>query len=167
MLTLLLASTIVDVGFLFVLIGLAAAIVMVARVGSFVKAHLPGMELEIGQVNRAVNHVKPGEPTLIDQVRSIGAKQSLMDEKIDTHVTGSNTEMQAIESELSRHIKDSTNQFGVITGRLDQLHVMLADHLAPLPWDGKVDRRKDKETWEGVDRRIAAAQSSSESETVG
>jgi hypothetical protein len=65
------ASAIVDFGIFLVLAGLAAAIVMVSRVAKAVKATLPGMALEIGQVNRAVNHVGPNEPTMIEQVKEI------------------------------------------------------------------------------------------------
>lgn len=68
-----LSSAIVDLGIFLVLAGLAAAIVMVSRVAKAVKATLPGMALEIGQVNRAVNHVGPNEPTMIEQVKEIRA----------------------------------------------------------------------------------------------
>jgi hypothetical protein len=36
-----------------------------------VRASLPGIHLELGQVNRAVNHVEKNEPTLIQQVKDI------------------------------------------------------------------------------------------------
>ena len=65
------ASTITDLGLaaLMVLVGIAA--IMVARTAKELKATLPGIKFEVGQINRAVNHVKPGEPTLIAQVGEI------------------------------------------------------------------------------------------------
>jgi len=65
------ASTIIDAGIFLVLAGLAVAIIMVARVARLVRASLPGIKVELGQVNRAVNHVGEGEPPLIQQVREI------------------------------------------------------------------------------------------------
>jgi hypothetical protein len=76
------SSGIIDFGIFLVLAGLAAAIVMVARVARMVKAHLPGMQLEIGQVNRAVNRVGDGELTLIEQVREIRSTVKCMSDEM-------------------------------------------------------------------------------------
>lgn len=63
-----LASTITDVGLviLMILVGLSAY--RISRSAKTLNATLPGMKFEIGQINKAVNHVKPGDPTLIEQV---------------------------------------------------------------------------------------------------
>lgn len=79
-----LASVLIDAGIFIVLLGLGVSIIMVARVAKIVKAHLPGMQLEIGQVNRAVNHVAEGEPTLIQQVGHIRSCITAMTEKFDS-----------------------------------------------------------------------------------
>lgn len=76
------ASLIVDLGIFAVLVGLAAAIVMVSRVAKTVKATLPGMALEVGQVNRAVNHIAEGEPTMIEQVKEIRSIVTCMSDEI-------------------------------------------------------------------------------------
>lgn len=84
------ASTIIDIGIFLVLAGLAVAIVMVARVARLVRASLPGIKVELGQVNRAVNHVTDGEPPLIQQVRQIkgcveGLSSTFRDEMSSMH----------------------------------------------------------------------------------
>lgn len=65
------ASAVIDWGIFVVLVGLAIAIILVARVARMVSASLPGIHLELGQVNKAVNHVQDGEAPLIQQVRNI------------------------------------------------------------------------------------------------
>lgn len=150
----LLAGAILDSGFFIVLVGLAIAIVMVARVGSFVRAHLPGMQLEIGQVNQAVNHVSPGEPKLIDQVRAIGSKQVEMDEKFEVQLVDVAENFKRLDQKLTNHMTDENVLIGIVMDHMEVLHNVVAESFKP--WDG-VERRTPLESWDGVEKRIADA----------
>lgn len=103
-----LASAIIDWGIFLVLAGLAAAIVMVARVAKMVKANLPGMKLEIGQVNRAVNHVAPGEPPLIQQVRDIKGLVADMNETVKGRFDKVNERLDRLEATVYKGHGDPT-----------------------------------------------------------
>lgn len=161
MLAALVASTIVDIGFLVVLVGLAVAIVMVARVGSFVRAHIPGMQLEIGQVNKAVNHVSPGEPKLIDQVRIIAKDQKELKDEFGAHIKDA-AEHRGIEREEFRKINEKIEQesekLEIVMTHVGKLHEIVAERQGP--WDG-TERRKSStlESWAGVERRLAEVSS--------
>lgn len=100
------ASTIVDLGIFAVLLGLAAAIIMVSRVARTVKANLPGMALEIGQVNRAVNHIAPGEPTMIEQVKEI---RTLV-HKVDSDLRSVHNRLDTLENAVVSIRKPPTIQ---------------------------------------------------------
>lgn len=140
MFALLVATVIVDIGFLLVLAGLAVAIVMVARVASVVKAHLPGMSVEISEVNKAVNHVGAGEPKLIDQVRAIGKAQGELDAKVTARIDEIGAELIAVDQKLSSHMASATQELGLLNGHVDTIHRHLVTHL--VPWDGTTERRQ-------------------------
>jgi len=61
----------IESGLLIVMVGLAVAIVIVSKVAKTIRADLPGIKLEVGAVNRAVNNVASNEQPLIQQVREI------------------------------------------------------------------------------------------------
>lgn len=102
-------SAIIDVGIFLVLLGLAVSIVLVARVARMVRASLPGIHLELGQVNRAVNHVEKGEPTLIQQVKDIRASVSDLSEAFCREFSSIHHRLDVLES------KSPTSQIPVIS----------------------------------------------------
>lgn len=79
----LIATTITDVGFVILMALVGWAFLTVARTAKDMKASLPGIKLEVGQINRAVNHVALGEPTLIEQMRQLHRKVDSQNERWD------------------------------------------------------------------------------------
>lgn len=70
----LVATTITDVGWVVLMALIGWAVLTVARTANDMRATLPGIKLEVGQINRAVNHVSPDESPLIEQVRQLHRK---------------------------------------------------------------------------------------------
>jgi len=131
-----LATDITDLGILCLCIALSVAIVMVARFARFMRASVGSMNVEVGQINRAVNHVEPGEPTLIQQVRDLAENHA-------QHVS----DVQENSQRMSHTAERLTDRLDGLTVRVDRVdaklnHMMtrsseldpVRDHTASLPW---------------------------------
>jgi uncharacterized phage infection (PIP) family protein YhgE len=144
-----LAAELLDWGIFFVFMALAAAIVMVARLANMVKAHLPGISVEVGQISRSTNGVKDGEPKLIDQVRALGKGQAALHEnqekikdnqhelrsgqlqlreahhdlgtKLIDHIKQAGDELKGIDLKLSHHIEDESMDVKTVIAKLNEM----------------------------------------------
>lgn len=106
------STDLTDVGILALCLALSAAIIMVARFSKFMRASVGGMKVELGQVNKAVNHVQPGEPTLLQQVRDLGGMMKEHMDKADARfedlggrVDALGTKVDVITWRFEEHVK--------------------------------------------------------------
>ena len=94
-----------------VVLGLALGFAII-KGSKEIKANFMGLKVEVGQINRAVNHVDPGEPTLIQQVRDLRSAQDT------AHI-----ETQKSREKFGRIVDE---KFSLMENRMDRLDQKLS-----------------------------------------
>lgn len=91
----------------------AIIVAIITAIGAPIVAMLVRQKKSIDQISTAVNHVSPGEPTLIQRVRDIQADNR--DFRQWTHES-----IKAIALQVGAEIKDPPEEHGPHAGNLDK-----------------------------------------------